>query len=149
MVGYLGQREATAETLRDGWLHTGDIGILDDDGYLRIVDRIKDMIIRGGENLYPKEIEAVLTAQEGVLESAVIGAPDNVFGEVPVAYVTTYPDATIDPEDLRAKCREQLARVKVPVAIHVIDALPKNPVGKIDKPALRELQAATPAITGV
>ena len=148
MVGYLGRAEATAETLRDGWLHTGDIGILDEDGYLRIVDRIKDMIIRGGENLYPKEIETVLSAQEGVLESAVIGAPHEIFGEVPVAYVTTYPDATVDPEDLREKCREQLARVKVPVAIHVVDALPKNPVGKIDKPALRDLQAAAPATTG-
>ena len=92
MVGYLGQPEATAETLRDGWLHTGDVGILDADGYLRIVDRIKDLIIRGGENLYPKEIEVVLTAQDGVLEAAVIGAPDSIFGEVPVAYVTTYPD---------------------------------------------------------
>ena len=91
MVGYLGRPEATNEALRDGWLHTGDIGILDEEGYLRIVDRIKDLIIRGGENLYPKEIEAVLTAQQGVLEAAVVGVPDDIFGEVPVAYVTTYP----------------------------------------------------------
>ena len=149
MVGYLGKPEATADALRDGWLHTGDVGILDEDGYLRLVDRIKDMIIRGGENLYPKEIEAALTTHEGVLEAAVVGAPHELYGEVPVAYVTTYPDADVDPERLREQCREHLARVKVPVAIHVLDELPRNPVGKIDKPALRELVSASATTTTV
>ncbi|WP_372337842.1 class I adenylate-forming enzyme family protein [Streptomyces sp. MK5] len=93
MRGYLG-RPATAETLRDGWLHTGDIGVLDEDGYVRIVDRIKDMIIRGGENIYPKEIETVLLSREGVCEAAVIGRPDERLGEVPFAYVALEPDAT-------------------------------------------------------
>jgi long-chain acyl-CoA synthetase len=142
MVGYLNRPEATADTLGDGWLHTGDVGVIDEDGYLSIVDRLKDMIIRAGENIYPKEIEAVLAAQEGVLEVAVVGAPHELYGEVPVAYVTAYPGVTLDPEDLRERCREHLTRVKVPVAVHVLDALPKNPVGKIDKPTLRALRPA-------
>ena len=111
--------------------------MLDDDGYLRIVDRIKDMVIRGGENLYPKEIEAVIAGFDGVLECAVVGEPHAVLGEVPVAYVVTYPDVTVRADELLAHCRTHLTRVKVPAAIHLIAALPKNPVGKIDKPALR------------
>lgn len=137
MRGYLNRPEATAETLGDGWLHTGDVGILDEDGYLRIVDRIKDMIIRGGENIYPKEIENVLHAAPEVLEAAVVGGPDPVYGEVVVAFVSARPDSAIDVEDLLGRCRAELAKIKVPVALHVLDALPKNPVGKIDKPALR------------
>ncbi|MFT4008679.1 MAG: AMP-binding protein [Nocardioidaceae bacterium] len=142
MVGYLNRPEATAEALRDGWLHTGDVGILDEDGYLRIVDRIKDMIIRGGENIYPKEIETVLYGHPSVLEAAVVGRPDEVYGEVVVAYVAPYPDAELQVEDLFATCRAHLTKVKVPVAIHLVDALPKNPVGKIDKPQLRSQLAA-------
>jgi acyl-CoA synthetase (AMP-forming)/AMP-acid ligase II len=137
MRGYLNRPEATAETLGDGWLHTGDVGILDEDGYLRIVDRIKDMIIRGGENIYPKEIENVLHAAPEVLEAAVVGGPHPVYGEVVVAFVSARPDRTIDVDALLARCREELTKIKVPVALHVLDALPKNPVGKIDKPALR------------
>jgi long-chain acyl-CoA synthetase len=123
--------------LRVRWLHTGDVGYLDQDGYLVLVDRIKDMIIRGGENIYPKEIESVLSGHPGVLEVAVIGAPHNTYGEVPVAYVTGYPDAELDVDALLERCRAHLTKVKVPVAIHLTDALPKNPVGKVDKPALR------------
>jgi len=150
MQGYLNRPEATAETLGDGWLHTGDVGILDEDGYLRIVDRIKDMIIRGGENIYPKEIETVLHGHPGVLEAAVVGAPDPVYGEVPVAYVAAYPDAVLDPDELTALCREQLTKFKVPVAINVLDALPKNPVGKLDKPTLRTLTTTfSPSKQGV
>jgi acyl-CoA synthetase (AMP-forming)/AMP-acid ligase II len=137
MRGYLNRPDATAETLGDGWLHTGDVGILDDDGYLRIVDRIKDMIIRGGENIYPKEIENVLHALPDVLEAAVVGRPHPTYGEVPVAFLSARPDATIDVDAVLAHTREQLTKIKVPVAVHVLDALPKNPVGKIDKPALR------------
>ncbi|MFD1248740.1 class I adenylate-forming enzyme family protein [Nocardioides ginsengisoli] len=137
MRGYLNRPEATAETLGDGWLHTGDVGILDEDGYLRIVDRIKDMIIRGGENIYPKEIENVLHAFPEVLEAAVVGGPDPTYGEVPVAFLSPRPDATIDVDAVLAHTREQLTKIKVPVAVHVLDVLPKNPVGKIDKPALR------------
>lgn len=137
MRGYLNSPDATAATVVDGWLHTGDVGLLDGDGYLQLVDRIKDMVIRGGENLYPKEIEAVIVGFDGVLECAVIGEPDPVLGEVPVAYVVTYPDVTVLSEELLAHCRAHLTRVKVPVAVHLTAALPKNPVGKIDKPALR------------
>jgi long-chain acyl-CoA synthetase len=137
MRGYLNQPEATATTLAGGWLHTGDVGRLDEDGYLTIVDRVKDMIIRGGENIYPKEIEAALYGLPDVLEAAVVGRPDAILGEIPVAYVQLYPDATSTEDELLDHCRRHLTRVKVPETIHVVSALPKNPVGKIDKPALR------------
>lgn len=142
MRGYRNRPEATAETLQGGWLHTGDVGILDDDGYLRLVDRIKDMIIRGGENTYPKEIETVLYGHPAVLEAAVVGAPHPVYGEVPVAYVATHPERTVTEEELRELCATHLTKIKVPVAITIQGALPKNPVGKIDKPALRAQPAA-------
>jgi acyl-CoA synthetase (AMP-forming)/AMP-acid ligase II len=138
MQGYLNQPEATADALGDGWLHTGDVGILDADGYLRIVDRIKDMIIRGGENIYPKEIETVLHGHPAVLEAAVVGAPHPVYGEVPVAVVAPYPDRIVEVDELLELCRTKLTKIKVPVAIHVVEAIPKNPVGKPDKPALRK-----------
>jgi len=137
MRGYLNRPGATAETVIDGWLHTGDVGVLDEDGYLSIVDRIKDMIIRGGENIYPKEIESVLGGHQAVLEAAVIGAPHAVYGEVPVAYVVPYPGAAVTAEDLLERCRRNLTKIKIPVAVHIVDHLPKNAVGKIDKPALR------------
>jgi long-chain acyl-CoA synthetase len=138
MRGYLGRPEATAEAIVAGWLHTGDVGVLDADGYLTIVDRIKDMIIRGGENIYPKEIESVLGRHGAVLEAAVIGVPHDIYGEVPVAYVTIRPDASVTVGDLLALCRANLTKVKVPVAIHMVPELPRNAVGKVDKPALRE-----------
>lgn len=137
MRGYLNRPEDSASVFVDGWLRTGDVGHVDEDGYLVLVDRVKDMIIRGGENLYPKEIESVLYGHKAVLEAAVVGAPDPLYGEVPVAYVVTYPDAPATPEELLAHCRHDLTKVKLPVVIHVVDALPKNPVGKIDKPRLR------------
>ncbi len=137
MQGYLNRDDATAAALGDGWLHTGDVGILDEDGYLTIVDRIKDMIIRGGENIYPKEIETVLHTHPAVLDAAVVGAPHPTYGEVPVAYVALHPERTATEDELRALCREQLTQIKIPVSITVLDALPKNPVGKTDKPALR------------
>jgi long-chain acyl-CoA synthetase len=137
MRGYLNRPEATAETVVDGWLHTGDVGVLDEDAYLSIVDRIKDMIIRGGENIYPKEIESVLGGHDAVLEAAVIGAPHAVYGELPVAYVVSYPGAAVTAEELLERCRRNLTKIKIPVAIHIVDQLPKNAVGKIDKPALR------------
>jgi len=143
MRGYLHRPDATVATLAGGWLHTGDVGVLDQDGYLSIVDRIKDMIIRGGENIYPKEIESVLGRHDGVLEAAVIGLPDEVYGEVPVAYVVAHPDAVVTEAQLLELCRANLTKIKLPVAVHLVDELPKNAVGKIDKPALRNaLQSA-------
>ena len=139
MRGYLNRPEETAETIVDGWLHTGDVGRLDEDGYLTIVDRIKDMIIRGGENIYPKEIETVLTAVDGVLEAAVVGRAHGIYGEVPVAYVSVYPGSDLTEEKLIHHCRRHLTKVKVPEHVELVDALPKNPVGKIDKPALRRI----------
>jgi long-chain acyl-CoA synthetase len=138
MQGYLNRPEATADALGDGWLHTGDVGILDSDGYLRIVDRIKDMIIRGGENIYPKEIETVLHGHPAVLEAAVVGAPHALYGEVPVAVVALYPDQLVEVDALLELCRTKLTKIKVPVAIHLVEAIPKNPVGKPDKPAIRQ-----------
>lgn len=142
MQGYLNRPEATAESIRDGWLHTGDVGRLDEDGYLTIVDRIKDMIIRGGENLYPKEIEATIAELDAVLEVAVVGRPHDELGEVPVAFVTRYPDTSLTEDEVLAHCRASLTRVKVPVEVEIVEALPRNPVGKIDKPALRRSFAA-------
>lgn len=143
MRGYLNRPEASAEALASGWLHTGDVGVLDEDGYLRIVDRIKDLIIRGGENLYPKEIENVLHGAPGIAEAAVVGGPDPVYGEVPIAFVAATPGGAVDVDAVLAHSRAHLTKVKLPVEIHVLDALPKNPVGKIDKPTLRrQLTAA-------
>jgi long-chain acyl-CoA synthetase len=137
MRGYLNRPDETASTIRDGWLHTGDVGHFDADGYLVLVDRIKDMIIRGGENIYPKEIENVLHAHDDVVEAAVVGRPDDVLGEVVVAYAALRPGATATSDDLLRHCAASLAKYKHPVELHLLAALPKNPIGKIDKPALR------------
>ncbi|WP_367325061.1 class I adenylate-forming enzyme family protein [Streptomyces sp. HUAS ZL42] len=141
MRGYLGLPDETARTVVDGWLHTGDVGRFDADGHLVLVDRIKDMIIRGGENIYPKEIENVLHAHPSVLEAAVVGAPDPTLGEVPVAHVVLLPGATVTADGLVEHCRGSLARIKVPVTVTVTEALPRNPVGKIDKRRLRSATA--------
>ncbi|MET8426722.1 AMP-binding protein [Nocardia sp. NPDC004860] len=137
MRGYLGNPEATAQTVVNGWLHTGDVGRFDEDGYLILVDRIKDMIIRGGENLYPKEIENALYRHPAVHEAAVVGVPDPVLGEVPVAHVVAVPEAVVSAEELTEHCRGVLAPFKVPAAIVLTAELPRNPVGKIDKKQLR------------
>jgi long-chain acyl-CoA synthetase len=138
MRGYLGRPDETAEVLRGGWLHTGDVGRFDDDGYLTLVDRVKDLIIRGGENIYPKEIEDVLYAHPAVLEAAVVGQPDPVFGEQPVAFVALRPGFSVEPGELIEHCRPSLARYKVPREVYLADTLPKNAVGKVAKPALRQ-----------
>jgi acyl-CoA synthetase (AMP-forming)/AMP-acid ligase II len=138
MRGYLNRPEETAKTLVDGWLHTGDIGRLDEDGYLILVDRAKDMIIRGGENIYPKEIEAVVYQLPDVAEAAVVGRPNALYGEEPVLFVSLTSGSALDPAEIRAYLTEALAKYKLPVEITVLDELPKNPVGKIDKPSLRK-----------
>jgi acyl-CoA synthetase (AMP-forming)/AMP-acid ligase II len=141
MRGYLNRTEETAKTIVDGWLHTGDIGFLDADGYLTLIDRAKDMIIRGGENIYPKEIESASYAHPAVREAAVVGRPDPVYGEVPMAFVVFDPDTGdvgATPNDLLAHLAESLAKYKLPAEIVTVAELPKNPVGKIHKPVLRE-----------
>jgi fatty-acyl-CoA synthase len=136
--GYWRDPDATADAFAGGWFHTGDIGVRDDDGYLFIVDRLKDMIVSGGENIAGSEIERVLYEHESVVEAAVVGRPDERWGEVPVAYVVVSAAATTTPDDLIEHCREQLARFKVPKQVTLIDALPRNPSGKVLKRELRE-----------
>ena len=138
MRGYLGKPEATAGALRGGWLHTGDVGYLDADGYLVLVDRKKDMIIRGGENIYPKEIENVLHQHPAIHEAAVVGRSDPVYGEQPVAYAVLRPGAHATPEELIGHCRASLAKFKIPRAVYLVDSLPKNTIGKILKEPLRD-----------
>ena len=142
MRGYLNRPEETAATIIDGWLHTGDIGYLDADGYLTLVDRAKDMIIRGGENIYPKEIESVIYSHPDVLEAAVVGRPDPVYGEVPVAFVSFREGASLTTDELQKHLMDQLAKYKLPAEIVKLGEVPKNPVGKIDKPTLRRRFAA-------
>ena len=125
------------EFTADGWFVTGDLGRFDADGYLEIIGRSKDLVITGGLNVYPKEVEEVLDALPGVLESAVVGLPDADFGEAVTAAVVAEPDASLDPEHLRELARERLAAFKVPKAIHVLDALPRNAMGKVEKARLR------------
>src|SRR6266566_2407033 len=138
MKGYLGRPEATAETLRDGWLHTGDLGYMDEDGFYFIVDRAKDLVIRGGFNVYPREIEEVLYAHPAVLEAAVIGKPDQRLGEEVVAVIALRPGHEVSAEDIIAYTRERLAAYKYPREIRFMAELPKGPSGKILKTALRD-----------
>ena len=135
MLGYLNNPEATAEALRDGWLHTGDVGYVDEDGYFYLVDRKKDMIIRGGENVYPREIEDVLLEHAGVQAAAVVGRPDEVRGEEVHAVVVLAEG--VDVAELEEHCRERLAPFKVPASWDVVEELPKTATEKIDKKVLR------------
>jgi long-chain acyl-CoA synthetase len=137
MKGYYNKPEATEEAFRGGWFHTGDLAYADEDGYLFIVDRKKDLVIRGGYNVYPREVEEVLYAHEAVAEAAVIGRPDEKLGEEVVGYVVLKPGAEATGEDLVAWCRERLAAYKYPRQVHVVDDLPKGPTGKILKKELR------------
>ena len=144
MRGYLGRPEETSACLRGGWLHTGDVGFLDDEGYLILVDRKKDMIIRGGENIYPKEIESALYAHPAVLEAAVVGRPDEIYGEQPVAFVSLRPGQHVTAEQLKEHCRTRLAPFKCPREYLIIDTLPPNPIGKIIKEPLRDQARSQP-----
>ncbi|MBB3044995.1 FadD3 family acyl-CoA ligase [Nocardioides soli] len=138
MLGYLDDAAATAEAIdSDGWLHTGDIGVLDDDGNLTITDRLKDMYISGGFNVYPAEIEQVLARMEGVADVAVIGVPDERMGEVGKAYVVAAPGHTVEPDQVVAFAKERLANFKVPRQVAVVDSLPRNLSGKVLKTELR------------
>ena len=141
MAGYRNLPRETADTLRDGWLYTGDIGELDADGWLFIRDRKKDMAIVGGYNVYPREIDEVLHLHADVLEAAAIGVPDAYRGEVIRAFVVARPGAAPDPAALRDHCARNLAKYKVPAAIEIVAGIPKTTVGKIDKQALRAMAA--------
>jgi acyl-CoA synthetase (AMP-forming)/AMP-acid ligase II len=142
--GYWRDPEATAAAFRGGWFHTGDIGVVDDDGFLSIVDRLKDMIVSGGENIASSEVERVLYEHDAVVEVAVVGRPDERWGEVPVAFVVVGEgagrggDGSVTEEDLIGHCRAELAKFKVPKAVVFVDALPRNPSGKVLKRDLRD-----------
>jgi fatty-acyl-CoA synthase len=149
MAGYNDQPEATAAAVDgEGWYHSGDLASMDEDGYLRIEGRIKDMIIRGGENVYPREIEDLLFAHPAVAEAAVVGAPDERWGETVAAFIRAVPGSAPTADELRAYCREHLAAYKCPQRWEFLDAFPLTPSGKIQKFKLRErLSSPSPAGT--
>ncbi len=138
MAGYWGNVEASAAALRDGWLYTGDVGCLDADGFLTLKDRSKDLIISGGSNIYPREVEEALLTAPGVVEVAVVGAFDAEWGEVVVAFIVANPKLSVTAADLDAHCLHQIARFKRPKRYVFVDELPKNNYGKVLKTALRE-----------
>src|SRR5438093_1005117 len=131
MKGYWGAPELTAETIRDGWLYTGDMGRLDEDGYLTILDRKKDLIIRGGFNVFPRDVEEALVEHPAVETACAIGRPDEVHGEEVVAFVTLAGEAAA--EELVAFGRQRLGGYKYPREIHILETLPLTPVGKVDR----------------
>ena len=137
MAGYWNAPELTAETVREGWLSTGDMGRLDEDGYLTIVDRKKDLIIRGGFNVFPRDVEEALVEHPAIATACVLGRPDPLYGEEVVAFVTVAE--AVDGDSLVAFARERLGGYKYPREIHVLEALPLTPIGKADRKALREL----------
>ncbi|HDQ41961.1 MAG TPA: AMP-binding protein [Desulfonatronum sp.] len=139
MKGYYNMPEATAQTIdTDGWLHSGDLGVMDEDGYLAITGRIKDMIIRGGENVYPREIEEYLYTMEGISDVQVVGVPSRKYGEEVGAFIIPKPGFTLTPEEVRDFCRGKIARYKTPKYIAFVDAYPMTASGKIQKYKLRE-----------
>jgi fatty-acyl-CoA synthase len=139
MAGYWRNRTATDAVIdAGGWLHTGDVGQADKDGYVYVVDRLKDMVITGGENVYPAEVEAVLYNHPAITEVAVLGTPHEQWGEAVTAVVALKPGAGLTLEELRAFARDKLARYKIPLRLELVDALPRNPAGKVLKYQLRE-----------
>ena len=136
--GYWNNPDASASAIVDGWYHTGDGGIRDQNGNLSLVDRLKDMIVSGGENIYSAEVERALAAHPSVQTVAVVGAPDEKWGERVVAFVVNYPDKPVDVSALESHCRELIAGYKVPKEIHLMDALPQTATGKVQKAILRQ-----------
>jgi acyl-CoA synthetase (AMP-forming)/AMP-acid ligase II len=139
MKGYWKNPDANAKALRDGWLWTGDLGAMDEDGYLTIKDRSKDMIISGGTNIYPREIEEVLLTHPGVLEAAVVGRPHPDWGEEAIAFVVAREGTDVAPAALEALCLDNIARFKRPKGYRFLGTLPKNNYGKVLKTDLRRL----------
>lgn len=139
MKGYWNRPEATAEAIdKEGWFHTGDVGYLDDDGFLFICDRLKDMVISGGENVYPAEVESVLFKHDAIAEVAVIGLPDEKWGEAVTAVAALHKGQTLSLEELRDFAEPMLAKYKLPLNLHIVDVLPRNPAGKVLKFKLKE-----------
>jgi long-chain acyl-CoA synthetase len=142
MAGYHRMPDETAEVLRGGWLHTGDVGYLDEDGYIYVVDRVKDMIIRGGLNIYPHDVEEVLAEHPGVAEAAVVGIPDPVYGEQVEAFVVKRIGVEATEDELMRFCQERLAKYKTPSKVTFVPDLPKSQVGKVLKRVIREQHSA-------
>jgi long-chain acyl-CoA synthetase len=139
MKGYLNQPEATAKVMRNGWFHSGDVGKMDEEGHFYIVDRKKDMIIRGGYNVYPREVEEVLYAHPDIAEACVIGVPDEKYGEEVKAVVTLMPSAKTAPEEIVEYCKKHVAAYKYPRVVEVVAEIPKGPTGKILKREVRRI----------
>lgn len=139
MLGYWNREAENREALRDGWLRTGDVGRVDGEGYLYLVDRRKDMVITGGENVYPAEVEAVLRGHPGVREAAVVGVPDATFGEALLAVIVPEPGAGLDPSQVIEHCRGRIGGYKIPRRIELVDQLPKSALGKVLKAELRRV----------
>ncbi len=148
MVGYWRKPQETKEAIRDGWLYTGDLGYYDEKGFVYIADRKKDMIITGGENVYPIEVENILYRHPAVQEAAVIGIPDPYWVESVHALVMLKRDAQATEEEIIGFCREQIAHYKVPKSVEFVEALPKNPQGKILKRMIRLKYWETAEATG-
>ena len=143
--GYLNQEELTEEVLVDRWFRTGDLGYLDKEGYLYLKDRKQDMIVTGGENVYSSEVETVLNQHPAVLEAAVIGVSDEIYGEKVIAVVTTKSETDLTLDELTDFCRAKIGGYKIPKQIHIVESLPKSALGKILKTELRSRYSALKA----
>ena len=139
MIGYWDEPEKTAEVLKDGWMHTGDLATMDADGYLNIVGRIKDMVIRGGENVYPREIEEFLYTHPSIADVQVIGVPDARYGEELMAWVILRAGASMTEDDVKEFCKGQIAHYKIPRYVKFVDAFPMTVTGKVQKFKMREM----------
>ena len=143
MLGYWEDPDSTARAIDEArWMHTGDLATMDDDGYVNIVGRIKDMIIRGGENVYPREIEEFLYTHPAIADVQVIGVPDERYGEEVCAWVVLREGAELDGEELREFCGGQIARYKIPRYVRFVDGFPMTVTGKIQKHKMREVEVA-------
>jgi fatty-acyl-CoA synthase len=142
MKGYFGDDEATAEAFRGGWFHSGDLGVMHPDGYVELRDRAKDVVISGGENISTIEVEQAVVSHDAVLEAAVIGVPDEKWGERPKAFVVLKPGRHADEQELIDHCRARIARYKAPKSVEVVDELPRTSTGKVQKHQLREREWA-------
>ena len=138
MAGYWNNQDATDNAIRDGWLRTGDMGVLDEDGFLTLKDRSKDVIISGGTNIYPREVEEALLTHRAIHEVSVIGIPEADWGEAVCAFIVLAQGQTADEKELDSHCLDNIARFKRPKAYRFVDALPKNNYGKVLKTELRE-----------
>jgi long-chain acyl-CoA synthetase len=141
MRGYRNNPEETRQTLRDGWVYTGDIGFIDDEGFVSLVDRKKDMILVGGYNVYPRDVDETLFSHPKIREAATVGKPHERLGEVVVAFVVLAAGESMTENEFFAYCEESMVKYKRPVEVHFVDALPRTPTNKIDRPAIRALLA--------